>query len=46
MRTGGYTYDQFVNSDWETFEGLARREGGPTGKVQWIPKHNDKQFVG
>lgn len=30
FRSGNYTYDQFVNTTWDEFEDLARREGEPT----------------
>jgi hypothetical protein len=46
FRNGEYTYDQFVNTTWEEFEALARRDGGPTGKVQWVVEEGKRKFVG
>jgi len=34
FRCAGYTYDQFANTSWQSFEALARRKGGPTGKAR------------
>jgi hypothetical protein len=44
-RTNGYTYEQFVNLEWDDFYELAIRPGGPTGKVKMIPA-DKKRYIG
>jgi hypothetical protein len=45
FRCNGYSYEQFVNTEWEDFEELAKRQGGPTGKIKWIPEDR-KKYIG
>ena len=45
FRNGSFTYEQFVNTDFEDFEELARRQGGPDGKVKWIPE-DKRKYIG
>lgn len=39
-RNSDFTYEQFVSTEWDDFEELYSREGGPRGKVKMI--HDDK----
>jgi len=45
FRCANFTYEQLVKSEWEDFEDLARRPGGPTGKVKMIPA-DKKLYIG
>jgi hypothetical protein len=42
-RDNGYSYDQFVNLDWDQFSKLAKREGGAAGKKPIYAK--DKKLI-
>jgi len=45
FRCGVFSYKQLTDSSWEDFEDLARRPGGPTGKVKMIPA-DKKLYIG
>jgi hypothetical protein len=45
FRNGDYSYEQFVNTDWEYFQELSTRQGGPTSKVKWVPE-DKKKYIG
>jgi hypothetical protein len=42
FRCAGYTYEQFVNTDWNEFVELAIRPGGPANR---IPRKLKPQFI-
>jgi len=45
MRNNQFTYDQFINSDMDTLEKLARKEGGPQGIIPHSNK-DTKPYMG
>jgi hypothetical protein len=45
FRCNEYSYEQFVGTEWEDFEELAKRQGGPSGKVKWVPE-DKKKYIG
>jgi len=45
FRCDQYTYEQFANSSFEELEQLARREGGPNGKIHWVDEKPAKVWI-
>ncbi|MGI8720562.1 MAG: hypothetical protein ACR2KF_08580 [Nitrososphaeraceae archaeon] len=47
FRCGDFSYEQFVNTSWEEFTALSKREGGPNGKVIFKTlEDGSKKYIG